>query len=213
VSELLPFLEPDAALKLDSVIKFMIVGSICAGAVSYVYRLISPQKPDEVEFAATLFLLTIAIGLLVSIIKQAPAISFGLFGAMSIVRFRAQIKKSRRMVFLFMATVVGVCSGAGEYLVTVFGTVVMAGVAFYMFGRHEAKTAAEVGELVRPKPAAVAAVVATIPFAAVAASAAGASPNPGAANGDALGASPPKVRETQEMAVQMLSGGRKETPY
>jgi Domain of unknown function (DUF4956) len=141
VHDILPFLEPGAAIKLNSLLQFLAVGSLCAGAIGLVYRRVSPPKPDEVEFAATLFILTIAIGLLVSIIKQAPAISFGLFGAMSIVRFRTQIKKPRRMVFLFMATAIGVCCGAGEHLVTLFGTLMLSVVALVMYRQEPTKTA------------------------------------------------------------------------
>jgi Domain of unknown function (DUF4956) len=209
VSELMPFLEPGAALKLDSLITFMIVGSLCAGVVAYVYTLISPKKADEAEFAATLFLLTIAIGLLVSIIKQAPAISFGLFGAMSIVRFRAQIKKSRRMVFLFMATVIGVCSGAGEYIATVFGTLVLAGVSYVMFGPYIEKadeceqpdadanqpTAAE--PIVPTPPTAQ--IVATLPTAAVVS----------IASVETAGAITPDTSDMPENAARVYSNRRK----
>jgi Domain of unknown function (DUF4956) len=143
VHDILPFLEPGAAIKLNSLLQFLAVGSLCAGAIGLVYRRVSPPKPDEVEFAATLFILTIAIGLLVSIIKQAPAISFGLFGAMSIVRFRTQIKKPRRMVFLFMATAIGVCCGAGEHLVTLFGTLMLSVVALVMYRQERGKDSNE----------------------------------------------------------------------
>jgi len=204
VTELLPFLEPGASLKLDAIIKFMVVGSICAGVVTYVYRLISPKKADEIEFGATLFLLTISIGLLVSIIKQAPAISFGLFGAMSIVRFRAQIKKSRRMVFLFMATVIGVCCGAGEYLVTVFGTIMLAGVAYLMYGRYDEAAAAtvDVEPTAATKPDVVAAsIVPAVPAIAGTQSAVPTVPNLATA------------KDPMEQPVKVYAGGRRDPQY
>lgn len=120
--------------KVGSLVEFFLVVCVCAGILFAVYRRIWRDEPDSVEFASTIFILTVAIGLLVSIIKQAPAISFGLFGAMSIVRFRAQVKRPQRIVFVLMATAVGVCCGAGEYLATVVGTLVLSGLALAAFG-------------------------------------------------------------------------------
>jgi len=115
-------------------LQFIVVVCACAGVLNIVYRRISGSEPDGPEFASTIFILTIAIGLLVSIIKQAPAISFGLFGAMSIVRFRAQIKRPRRMIFVFMAAAIGVCCGAGEYVTTIAGTIVLSLLSVSSFG-------------------------------------------------------------------------------
>ena len=126
---------PDAVAiaKVTDFAAFFGVVSICAGVLYVVYRVITPNEADELEFASTVFILTIAIGLLVSIIKSAPAISFGLFGAMSIVRFRAQVKRPQRMIFIFMAAAIGVCCGAGEYLTTVLGTIVLSALTLMSF--------------------------------------------------------------------------------
>ncbi len=126
----------DAAsvLKVEEFLTFICVVTLCAAALTLVYHYISDDKDrDEREFASTIFILTIAIGLLVSIIKSAPAISFGLFGAMSIVRFRAQIKRPRRMIFIFMAAALGVCCGAGQYLTTALGTLVLSALTIASF--------------------------------------------------------------------------------
>jgi hypothetical protein len=54
---------------------------------------------------------------------------------MSIMRFRAQIKQPARMVFIFMSATIGVCCGAGEFLTTIIGTVILCAVALMSF-RH-----------------------------------------------------------------------------
>ena len=125
---------------LGELLQFFGVVIFCAGVLNLVYRWTSPNKTDDSEFASTIFILTIAIGLLVSIIKHAPAISFGLFGAMSIVRFRAQIKRPQRMIFVFMAAAIGVCCGAGEYMTTVLGTLVLSVLSLASFRVSAAKT-------------------------------------------------------------------------
>lgn len=132
-------IDPGAAVKIGEFATFICVVSACAGVLYLVYRYVMPREDDEAEFAATIFILTVAIGLLVSIIKQAPAISFGLFGAMSIVRFRAQIKRPQRMIFIFMAAAIGVCCGAGEYLTTVLGTLILSVLTIISFSLTPAK--------------------------------------------------------------------------
>jgi hypothetical protein len=127
--------------KLSELLQFFGVATLCAGILFWVYRRTSAKESDGLEFASTIFMLTISIGLLVSIIKQAPAISFGLFGAMSIVRFRAQIKRTQRMVFVFMAAALGVCCGAGEYMATVVGTLVLSGLSLGVFALSQSKPA------------------------------------------------------------------------
>ena len=131
-----------AFAKISDLAQFLAVVFLCAGALYLVYRKTAPNTPSEVEFASTIFILTISIGLLVSIIKQAPLISFGLFGAMSIVRFRAQIKQPKRMIFVFMAAAIGVCCGAGEFLTTIAGTVVLSVVALAFFSPAHARLSA-----------------------------------------------------------------------
>jgi hypothetical protein len=122
--------------KIEDILLFLTVVTLCSGLLSVTYRRVSPRSSDDLEFSWTIFILTISIGLLVSIIKHAPAVSFGLFGAMSLMRFRAQIKRPARMVFIFMSVTVGVCSGAGEYITTFLGTVILSGLALASHGHQ-----------------------------------------------------------------------------
>lgn len=155
----LPTFDPASVLRIEEFVAFICVVTLCAAALTLVYYFISDEKNrDEREFASTIFILTIAIGLLVSIIKSAPAISFGLFGAMSIVRFRAQIKRPQRMIFIFMAAAIGVCCGAGQYLTTFLGTLVLSVLTIAsfklspaMFNRPHKKTVADNQSIAAPE--------------------------------------------------------------
>ncbi len=118
-------IDPEMLAKIGGFGQLLGLATVCSAALYVVYRRTSARDADELEFASTIFLLTVATALLVSIIKQVPAVSLGLFGAMSIVRFRTPIKKPRQMIFLFIAAAIGVCCGAGEYTTTVLGTAVM----------------------------------------------------------------------------------------
>lgn len=78
-------------------------------------------------FARNFLLLAVTTTLIISIIKSSLALSLGLVGALSIVRFRAAIKEPEELAFLFLAISVGLGLGAGQALVTVVALGVILG--------------------------------------------------------------------------------------
>jgi len=56
------------------------------------------------------------------IVKNSIALSLGLVGALSIVRFRAAIKEPEELIYLFLVIAVGLGCGAGQLKITVIGT-------------------------------------------------------------------------------------------
>lgn len=79
------------------------------------------------QFARNFLLLTVTTALIISIVKSSLALSLGLVGALSIVRFRAAIKEPEELAFLFLAISVGLGMGAGQGLVTVVAFVLILG--------------------------------------------------------------------------------------
>jgi len=63
--------------------------------------------------------------LIISIVKSSLALSLGLVGALSIVRFRAAIKEPEELVWLFLAISVGLGLGANQASVTVVALIVI----------------------------------------------------------------------------------------
>lgn len=78
-------------------------------------------------FARNFLLLTVTTTLIITIIKSSMALSLGLVGALSIVRFRAAIKEPEELAFLFLSIGVGVGLGAGQGLLTVVAFVAILG--------------------------------------------------------------------------------------
>jgi uncharacterized membrane protein YhiD involved in acid resistance len=78
-------------------------------------------------FARNFLLLTVTTTLIISIVKSSLALSLGLVGALSIVRFRAAIKEPEELAFLFLAISVGLGLGAGQLLTTVVALVIILG--------------------------------------------------------------------------------------
>ena len=58
------------------------------------------------------------------VIGNNIALSLGMVGALSIVRFRTAIKDSRDTLYIFWTVIVGICCGVGDYLVAAIGSAV-----------------------------------------------------------------------------------------
>ena len=57
------------------------------------------------------------------IVKSSLALSLGLVGALSIVRFRAAIKEPEELVYLFLIIAIGLGCGANQLIITVIGII------------------------------------------------------------------------------------------
>ena len=74
------------------------------------------------KFGVTLIVLTVMTGTVMTVIGNNIALSLGMVGALSIVRFRTAIKDSRDTVYIFWTIIVGICCGVGDYLVAAVGS-------------------------------------------------------------------------------------------
>lgn len=86
------------------------------------------------KFNITLISLTVITTTVMIIIGNNLALSLGMVGALSIVRFRTAIKDSRDAVYIFWTLVVGICCGAGDYRVAALGSAFVF-VLLLLFGR------------------------------------------------------------------------------
>jgi hypothetical protein len=63
--------------------------------------------------------------LIITIVKSSLALSLGLVGALSIVRFRTPVKEPEELAYLFMAIAIGLGMGADYRLETSVGTILI----------------------------------------------------------------------------------------
>lgn len=73
------------------------------------------------KFNASLVILTVLTGTVMTVIGNNIALSLGMVGALSIVRFRTAVKDSRDTVYIFWAIITGICCGVGDYTVAAVG--------------------------------------------------------------------------------------------
>lgn len=69
------------------------------------------------QFAGTFLLIAFTTMLIISIVKSSLALSLGLVGALSIVRFRAAIKEPEELAYIFFAIALGLGLGANQTIV------------------------------------------------------------------------------------------------
>jgi hypothetical protein len=77
-------------------------------------------------------LLSAVVFLVIVVVKTSLALSLGMVGALSIVRFRTPVKEPEELVYLFLAIALGIGYGSGHLLLTTATTSIILIVA-YMF--------------------------------------------------------------------------------
>ncbi len=133
-NKLLELLEPSGNLELEAIMMRMISASIIACVIYFSYWCSHAGGIYSKKFNITLVTMTLVTTMVMIVIGNNLALSLGMVGALSIIRFRTAIKDSRDAVYIFWALVVGICCGAGDYQVASVGTIfVMA--ALLVFGR------------------------------------------------------------------------------
>lgn len=100
-------------VSLLTVLAFMTVGGFLAIYLRFLYRRTS--RPLSSDSIAKVFpLLTVVTIAVIAVVKASLALSLGLVGALSIVRFRAAIKDPEELVYLFLCIGVGLSLGAEQ---------------------------------------------------------------------------------------------------
>ena len=84
------------------------------------------------NFNLSLISLCMVTTLVIMAVTSNIVLSLGMVGALSIVRFRTAIKDPMDIVYLFWAIAAGIVSGAGLYLLAIFGSLIL-GVVLIVF--------------------------------------------------------------------------------
>ena len=100
----------------------ILVSALLAFIVKLTYIRISRTLNDREYFSDIFVPLAIITTLVITVIKFSLALSLGLVGALSIVRFRAAIKEPEELVYLFFIIGIGLANGANQFLVSIICT-------------------------------------------------------------------------------------------
>jgi len=76
-------------------------------------------------FARNFMMIACTTMLIITVVKSSLALSLGLVGALSIVRFRAAIKEPEELAYLFLNIAIGLGFGANQWKITIVGFLLM----------------------------------------------------------------------------------------
>lgn len=116
-------------LKIDMTPGQMFLSLALAFALAFIWATVYRKTHSGVAYSRSFFLALILISPIVAMIMMAigsnVALSLGLVGSLSVIRFRTVIKDAKDMAFLFFAVGIGLCSGANAWLLALMGTVMV----------------------------------------------------------------------------------------
>lgn len=104
----------------------LIVTFILSYLLSKYYIKYGKSLSNRTLFSQNFIMLSLTTMIIISVVKTSLALSLGLVGALSIVRYRAAIKEPEELSFLFFAIAIGVGLGANQIGIILIGyTIVM----------------------------------------------------------------------------------------
>lgn len=93
-------------------------------SISVLYSRFGDSLSNRKSFSNNYPLIGIATFLIITIIKSSLALSLGLVGALSIVRFRSAIKEPEELSYIFFTIAIALGFGANQIYITIIGFVV-----------------------------------------------------------------------------------------
>ncbi|MDO4530422.1 MAG: DUF4956 domain-containing protein [Bacillota bacterium] len=121
-------------LSIEEILMRLMV-SILLGALIYLsYYLTHSGTIYSKKFNVTLVTLSVLTTMVMTVIGNNIALSLGMVGALSIIRFRTSIKDSRDTIYIFWTIIIGICCGVGDFVVAGFGSAAVFFVLL-LFGR------------------------------------------------------------------------------
>ena len=104
-----------------------ILAILLSSVLARIYLIYGKTYSDRHLLARTFVVLSLTTMLVITVVKSSLALSLGLIGALSIVRFRTPIKEPEELVYLFYALAIGIGLGAGRKDFTIIMSIIVFG--------------------------------------------------------------------------------------
>ena len=119
------FMTTQGALTLGDVIINFLAACVISVLIYISYKLSHTGAVYSQKFNVSLIMLVLVTTLVMNVIGNNIALSLGMVGALSIVRFRTAIKDPRDTAYIFWSIAVGICCGVSDYLIAGIGTFII----------------------------------------------------------------------------------------
>ena len=128
-SQIFNLIKDQPTLSWEQIAANILVSGILGFLIFISYMISHRGTIYSKKFNVSLVVLTVLTSMVMTVIGNNVALSLGMVGALSIVRFRTAIKDSRDTVYIFWTIIVGICCGVGDFVVAGIGS----GFVFILF--------------------------------------------------------------------------------
>lgn len=90
-----------------------------------VYRLTYSGVAYNRAFGMSIVMTSMVTAMIMMVIQSNLALSLGMVGALSIIRFRSAVKDPRDISYVFWAVAAGLAAGTGVHLLAIFGSLAL----------------------------------------------------------------------------------------
>ena len=109
-------------ITVDKILLSLLVAFVIGVFIVFIYKKTYSGVVYSKSFSLCVILLGMVTAMVIRTISSNLALSLGMVGALSIVRFRTAIKEPTDTVFMFWSITAGIMAGAGLYLVAIIAS-------------------------------------------------------------------------------------------
>ena len=121
-SQIFNLIKDQSTLSWEQIAANILVSGILGLLIFISYMISHRGTIYSKKFNVSLVVLTVLTSMVMTVIGNNVALSLGMVGALSIVRFRTAIKDSRDTVYIFWTIIAGICCGVGDFIVAGIGS-------------------------------------------------------------------------------------------
>ena len=134
-------LSQDGSIRIFDAIEMMGIALLLSMVIFWTYKITFSGVMYNRKFNISLIMLTLVTTMVMIVIGSDIALSLGMVGALSIVRFRTAIKDPRDTGYIFWCIAIGISVGSGNYMISIIGSlflfIVLSIFSFSGFGKED----------------------------------------------------------------------------
>jgi uncharacterized membrane protein YhiD involved in acid resistance len=123
-------LTESAPLSLPNLTVNLLLTIFLGSLLAWFYTNYGRSFSNRSKLAQVLPVIAVTTALIIGVVKSSLALSLGLVGALSIIRFRTAIKEPEELAYLFIAIAIGLGMGADHRLATIVAFLIIIGFLF-----------------------------------------------------------------------------------
>lgn len=110
---------------------------ICSILLKFVFQSKSSSLTGKYHVGNVIPMMSLTTFLVITVVKSSLALSLGLVGALSVIRFRTPIKEPEELVYLFLAIGIGLGFGANQIIITLGCFLIIIFCIYFIFNREK----------------------------------------------------------------------------